>query len=237
MRIRTPFLIFTLFTMMLAGCTRDRPTPEATATVMELPVEPVATEADAEPQNAAEEPDVVQLTPEADDVEGTPEPEADDVPETFQYIVEPGDTLLSIALDYGTDVETVKERNNLFGDEISVGQPLLIPYVVGVIVPGMPTPTPGPYIYVVQAGETLGDIALKFGVESLAIVEASNLLDQNTLSVGQELVIPNYRPPVSDESQIGDGDTGDGADGSVTHVCAVRRIAWYHCRPLRRRCQ
>ncbi len=209
MRIRAPWLIiFLLLAALISGCTRDRPTPEM-ATPAELPSQPVTAEPKIE--STVAEPEVIQLTPEAEDGEdGTATPDPEGTPEVFQYIVEPGDSLLSIALDFGTDVETIRERNNLFSDEIQVGLPLLLPYVEGVYVPGMPTPTPGPYYYTVQPGDTLGSIAIQFGVEPLAIVEASNLLDQNSLVVGQQLVIPG---------QVAAGDVGtasDSDDGTVS---------------------
>jgi LysM repeat protein len=226
-RIRASWLItILLLAVMLAGCTRDRPAPEAAETV-ELPSQPVTVEADDD--NAAEleedaviEPEVVQLTPEAEETDGTPGPDPEETPEVFQYIVEPGDTLLSIALDYSTEVEAIRVRNNLFSDEIQVGMPLLIPYVEGVYVPGMPTATPGPYYYTVKTGDTLGSIALQFGVEPLAIVEASNLLDQNSLTIGEELVIPGFQSAVSNEAPVaGGGDTISVSGSSAVHVVQV----------------
>ena len=226
MRIRASWLItILLLAVMLAGCTRDRPAPEAVETVELLP-QPVTVEAD---DSAAEletdaviEPEVVQLTPDVDETDGTPGPDAEGTPEVFQYIVEPGDTLLSIALDFSTEVEAIRVRNNLFSDEIQVGMPLLIPYVEGVYLPGMPTATPGPYYYTVKTGDTLGSIALQFGVEPLAIVEASNLLDQNSLTIGEELVIPGYQSTISNaEPSAGGGDTTSVSGASAVHVVQV----------------
>lgn len=59
-----------------------------------------------------------------------------------------------------------------------------------------PTPVPSPtprtdtVIYVVQEGDTVIDIALKFDVEEGAIVEANGLTNPNSLFVGQQLSIP-----------------------------------------------
>ncbi len=142
-------------------------------------------------------------------------------PDVFQYIVEPGDTLSSISLDFGAELDVIRERNNLFSDEIQVGMPLLIPYVEGVYIPGMPTPTPGPVYYTVKAGDTLGSIGLQFGVEPLAIVEASNLIDLDSLTIGDQLVIPGYQPDLPDgESPENGGDTGVSGPVSI-HVVQV----------------
>ncbi len=222
MGIRASWLItILLLAALFAGCTRERPTPEP-ADAVELPAQSVTAEPEADaikPEEEVVEPQVVQLTLEAEDEDGTPAPDEEGTPEVFQYIVEPGDTLLSIALDFGTELEVIRERNNLFSDEIQVGMPLLIPYVEGVYVPGMPTPTPGPVLYIVKAGDTLGSIALQFGVEPLAIVEASGLIDLNSLTIGDELVIPGYQPTISDEESTGSG--GGTSVSGQTHVVQV----------------
>ena len=51
-------------------------------------------------------------------------------------------------------------------------------------------PTPTPVIYVVQAGDTLGAIAKKFGVTVAALQEVNAISDPNRLQIDQELVIP-----------------------------------------------
>jgi LysM repeat protein len=60
--------------------------------------------------------------------------------------------------------------------------------------PGVSTPAVAasatPTVYIVEAGDTLGNIALKFDVSVDAIMTANALADPNSLSVGQSLVIP-----------------------------------------------
>jgi len=57
-----------------------------------------------------------------------------------------------------------------------------------------PTPSPTPIIYVVQPGDTLYGIALKYGVSVSALQEANGITDPTLLQVGQELVIPAPGP-------------------------------------------
>lgn len=57
-----------------------------------------------------------------------------------------------------------------------------------------PTPSPTPIIYVVQPGDTLYGIALKYGVSVAALQEANGIADPALLQVGQELVIPAPSP-------------------------------------------
>ena len=59
----------------------------------------------------------------------------------------------------------------------------------------LPTPRTEPEEYFVQAGDTLGTIADRYGIGLDAMVEANNLSNPNLLEVGQTLLIP---PPVLD---------------------------------------
>ncbi len=196
--------------LLLAACTRDRPTPTPTATG-------AAAETPTPASAPVQEPEVTVTTPEA--TTETPAPEGTATPEeptTFQYTVQPGDTLFSIAQKFGTDVETIRQLNALADDNIIVGQPLYVPYVEGMTAEGLPTPTPGPYRYVIQSGDTLSAIALRFGVAPIQIMEANNLLDPNTLTVGAEIIIPNYQPPAETGTA---GTGGQAAQGEpVIHV-------------------
>jgi len=58
----------------------------------------------------------------------------------------------------------------------------------------LPTPRSGPETYVVQAGDTLGAISLRYGVSVEALMQANGLNDPNTLDVGQTLQIPVPTP-------------------------------------------
>ncbi|MCS7325380.1 MAG: LysM peptidoglycan-binding domain-containing protein [Anaerolineae bacterium] len=59
--------------------------------------------------------------------------------------------------------------------------------------PLLPSPTPLVTQYVVQPGDTLWDIALRFGFTSLeAILAANPGLNPDFLSIGQVLIIPGY---------------------------------------------
>jgi len=65
-----------------------------------------------------------------------------------------------------------------------------------------PSPAPTPTVYVVQAGDTLGTIAQRFGVTVDVIMAANGITNPNLVSVGQSLVIPvpGYVPPTAPPS-------------------------------------
>jgi hypothetical protein len=52
------------------------------------------------------------------------------------------------------------------------------------------TPTPQPTVHVVQAGDTISGLALRYDVPEQDIIAANNLQNPNFLQVGMELVIP-----------------------------------------------
>jgi LysM repeat protein len=58
-------------------------------------------------------------------------------------------------------------------------------------------PRTGQTVYVVQSGDTLYRIALRYRVTVSAIVAANNLSNANLIRVGQVLVIPTGAPPTS----------------------------------------
>jgi LysM repeat protein len=107
------------------------------------------------------------------------------------YVVQSGDTLLSIAIEYGTTVDALLQANDL--DErqmIYTGQEL-------VVVPPAPTadvpPTPEPtqlLTHIVKAGENLTSIATDYGTTVEAILEVNHIEDPRSLRTGQELIIP-----------------------------------------------
>lgn len=52
------------------------------------------------------------------------------------------------------------------------------------------TPTPTPIVHIIQKGETLLELARRYGVSVEAIQEANSILDPRRLQVGQEIFIP-----------------------------------------------
>jgi LysM repeat protein len=144
--------------------------------------------------------------------EATPIPEATAATETFDYTVRPGETLASIAEKFQTEVQTLRELNFLLDDNIFAGQVLSVPYVEGMTAEGAPTPSPTPFTYVVEVGDTLSSIAAGFGVAPGTLIEVNNILDPNNLAVGTPLLIPGYVNPGAES----DGSTATGADGAET---------------------
>lgn len=95
-----------------------------------------------------------------------------------EYIVEKGDSLYSIANKLGTTVNELIEYNNLPTTILTIGQILKIP-----------KKTPSTILYTVKRGDTLYKIANAYSVSVNSIKQLNNLTT-NTLSIGQQLYIP-----------------------------------------------
>ena len=112
------------------------------------------------------------------------------------YLVQPGDNLFRIALRFGTTISALQAANGL-GSSILIyaGQTLIIPGKGPTPTRGaLPTPRPGSSTtYVVQPGETLFRIALRFGV-TVSALQAANNLTGTLIFAGQRLVIPGIAP-------------------------------------------
>jgi LysM repeat protein len=103
-----------------------------------------------------------------------------------------GENLYRIGLKYGISWAAIANANNLANPNVlRVGQVLTLP---GSTNPG-PTPSPGTETtYIVQAGDNLYRIGLRFGVSWVQIAEANGLVNPNMISVGDELKIPVDTP-------------------------------------------
>lgn len=210
---------------LLTACTRNRPTPEPTTGAT-----PAITVITSTTNTGSGEPAVtVVATPVMTTGAATAgTPAAGQLQQTtIDYHVQEGDTLLLVAQKFGVDAETVRQLNYLLDDNIFVGQILQMPYQEGITAEGAPTPTPEPYRYVVEEGDSLGTIAQQFGVSAVSIMENNNLQDPNNVFVGQVLLLPNYVPPAATTSTngettaIGTADSADNAQATgqaVSHV-------------------
>jgi len=107
----------------------------------------------------------------------------------FPYCVQWGDTLYSIARRFGVTVDAIVAANGLpNANFIRAGQVLIIPT--------LPAPGPGPSTYVVQPGDNLYRISLKFGVSVEAIVAVNRIINPWMIRAGQVLIIPTGTTPI-----------------------------------------
>ncbi|MBN1954043.1 MAG: LysM peptidoglycan-binding domain-containing protein [Anaerolineae bacterium] len=156
----------------------------------ELPASPTAAtpgvEATPTPQPATPSP----TSPPAPTAIPTATPTA--VPTAAAHTVQPGDTLIGLALAYDVPIAAIQLGNGL-GDStlLHAGQVLTIP-------PAAEWAGASPFwvLHVVQPGETLVGIARAYDLEAGALQEVNRLANADALGVGQELVLPLDGPAV-----------------------------------------
>lgn len=134
------------------------------------------------------------------------------------HTVKQGETLFSIAQQYDIEVEQIREWNNLRGNELSVGQTLLVS-----------TPTSDSAItHTVQRQETLFSISKQYNV-SIAEIKSWNNLSGNNLKVGQELTIyPSETNNQEQQSLVVSNETQRNSYYTVKSGDSLYKIAKEH---------
>jgi LysM repeat protein len=108
---------------------------------------------------------------------------------TTIHVVQRGETLYSIARLYGVSVGAICAANSIANPRlIYAGQRLVIPVSSGAPVP--PSETPPETTHVVQPGENLYRIALRYGTTIPVLAAANGISEPTQIRVGQALVIP-----------------------------------------------
>jgi len=131
------------------------------------------------------------------------------------YTVQPGDTLSSIAVQFG--LETTEDvanwellvysnRPDVISEDdlLQIGQKLRIPRGNGVV-------------HTVLSAETLFDIAERFGVEMEDILSENGIGDADVLNIGDELLIPRptrFVPPGAGDGGLVGPEIVGGGDSS-----------------------
>lgn len=216
--------------LLLAGCTvslQDEIPPEMPAAVVEAstdesarPVDEITPPAPGDGSNSELLPDAELLpgeTPSDGSGETAPPAPTDgtsDSAETTDALSGPqedvihtvvrGETLGTIAQQYGVTVDEIAAANNITNvNVIAVGQQLVIPLsTTGTdesetgddSADTDPKPTPDPLqdtIYIVKPGDNLYRIALNNGITVEELAAYNNIANVNRIEVGQEIRIPN----------------------------------------------
>ncbi|MCB1877869.1 MAG: LysM peptidoglycan-binding domain-containing protein [Chromatiales bacterium] len=107
-----------------------------------------------------------------------------------------GDTLSEIAKQYGTTASAVRKANALKGDFIREGKDLLIPLSGGDLPvyalnlsPQAAVGSGGKIVYTVQPGDSLWEIARRFGVKLRRLATWNGLSTRDFIHPGQDLVL------------------------------------------------
>lgn len=144
-----------------------------------------------------------------------------------RYQVRPGDSLSSIANQFGTRIGRLQEINKLNSKMLRIGQTILIPKhnaEIGSVAPQVKVNTSHPKGQImvdVNIGDSLWSLAIKYQVQPAQIMKWNHLSPNAPLHVGQKLVIfipqPHQQPnksqpvrPLNVNYKVVAGDTLDG---------------------------
>ena len=102
------------------------------------------------------------------------------------YVVQPGDTLYKIAVQYGVTMQEIAGANGIWNyDHIEVGQTLIIPGADSAPIAGGTATS-----YVVQPGDTLFRVAYNHGLQTSTVAQANGITNFDHIYAGQTLTIP-----------------------------------------------
>lgn len=144
-----------------------------------------------------------------------PEPSSEKRPRVLTYAVQPGDTLWHLAERFGTSADTLLAVNpDVSPERMRPGQELrILANVTGTL-------------HTVRQGETLSGIASRYGVSVERIAEANQLVPDDPLHAGQELIVPGARLRVQVASRGGGRENEAGwmwpLRGRVTSLFGMR---------------
>jgi len=108
------------------------------------------------------------------------------------YTVQSGDTIFSLAQNFGTTAEAIRSVNpGIDSDRLIAGMTLCMPMMPPLICP------PSTFCYIIQAGDTLFSLARRFGTTVEAILRVNPGIHPEHLHIGQVICIPRVTPPVT----------------------------------------
>lgn len=105
---------------------------------------------------------------------------------TMPYTVKRGDTLYSIAIDYGTSIDVIMSLNPGISDPSMIyeGQQLCLPY----------HQTCDGFLYTIKPGDTLYSIAMAFNISLQELLAANPQINPNYYLPGETICIPQSYP-------------------------------------------
>ena len=99
-----------------------------------------------------------------------------------EYTVKAGDTMESIAAQFGISAQTLKWANNSTSDTAQEGVVISVPRTDGVV-------------YTVKEGDTVAGLADKYKVDAERVVLYNDLVADEALTAGRKLVLPSGELP------------------------------------------
>lgn len=129
------------------------------------------------------------------------------------YVVKQGDSLWSIAAEFGVDLDTIIGANSLDDiNKLKLGTKLRIPNQEGIFVK-------------VVKNDTVDKLANKYGSYKDAVYVANGLDDKGTLKIGEEIFLPGAKLLAVAETKTKDGKTVKRSSARISSV-ASGKFRW-----------
>ncbi len=129
---------------------------------------------------------------------------------TVNHYMKNGETLSGVAKKYGVTVNDILKINKFKNpDKIYKGTRVMIPVKETTAKPAASQPKAKTSVYTVKSGDTLGDIAYKYGTTVKEIRRLNNIKDPNKVAKGTKLVVSasGSTPKASSTHVVKKGDT------------------------------
>lgn len=141
--------------------------------------------------------------------------------DVIEYEVKSGDTVSSVADDFGISVNTLLWANDLTSkSKLKIGQKLIILPVSGVL-------------HHIKSGDTVLALALKYKASSKEIVEFNELASDDDIFIGDILIIPEGKMPATVKSSYASSNYIPVASSyficPIASPCHItQRLHWYN---------
>lgn len=99
------------------------------------------------------------------------------------YIVNEGDTVTSVAQEFGVTSDSLRWSNGMTGEQLNAGEEILIPPVSGIV-------------YKVKSGDTVDSISERYSADKQKLIEMNDA-EISGLIEGDNIIIPDGVQPVS----------------------------------------
>jgi LysM repeat protein len=195
--------IFLILAVVLVACERqiqeEEPVPTPAAPVLTPPALPTTDPLLVPTTDPALIPTTdPALIPTTDPAAPPADPNAQATPAATSpvtHVVGAGETLFTIASQYGITLEQLAAANN---DDpnglLAVGQTIIVPVAGTTTAPptvvAPPVTNAGEQIHIVSAGENLFRIGLRYGFTVAELAAYNNIPNPDRISVGQQIRIP-----------------------------------------------
>ncbi len=120
-----------------------------------------------------------------------------------EYVVQPGDTVWDLAQRHGVSVDAIASANGLADPNvIRIGARLTIPASIAPATTA-PSPAASASTHTVQAGDTLWQLATRYGTTVDALVALNSIANPALIRIGESILVPGQATGLVGDTFLG----------------------------------